>query len=213
MWTNGERILYQPIDSPEVTGYWTPIRRCTDRLEMMTRFLCTAGVNVGNSTFLDIASSYGWFLSEMRKLGSEVHGIERDPVAISVGELVYGVPRDHVTRGDCVRVLRACDRRFDVVACFSILHHFALGKGSVPPEDFIRLVDQATRTVLFLDTGQCAEAWFKKSLAAWNPDFIEKWLLRNTTFTRVLRLGTDCDNIGRYKNNYGRTLFACTRAS
>ena len=107
LWTDGRRLLQQPVDSPEVAGYWTPVRRCTDRFAMMARFLGTAGITMRGSTFLDIASSYGWFLAEMRKLGFEVQGIERDPVALSLGELVYGIPRDRVTRGDGARILCA----------------------------------------------------------------------------------------------------------
>ena len=48
--------------------------------------------------------------------------------------------------------------------------------------DFIRKVDAVTGTVLFLDTGESHEDWFKESLAEWDAEFIKKWLKENTSF-------------------------------
>jgi hypothetical protein len=203
--------LYQPIDAPELRGRWQVVRRCTDRLEMMAGFLRARGlVPPAARTYLDIASSYGWFLAEMGKLGFQARGVEVDAAAAAVGPLVYGLRPDQTAVADAVAFLRG-GGRYDVVSCFSILHHFALGKGTARPEELLRLVDQATGRVLFFDTGQNHEAWFRQALPEWDADYVEAYLRRHTSFAEVLRLGLDRDNVPPYEANYGRTLFACVR--
>ena len=212
LWQNGRRELYQPIDSPELKKGWSLVRRCSDRFAKMRGFLETQGLLPPTlRTYLDIGSSYGWFVSAMKELGFDAHGVERDPFAIAVGSIVYGIETGRCVRSDCVRFLEEGHPRYDVTSCFSVLHHFALGRGAIGPEEFIRLIDRATDKVLFFDTGQNNEAWFRRSLPEWNPDYIESWLAANTTFTRFHRLGIDEDAAPPFHENYKRMLFACTR--
>ncbi|GGO70231.1 hypothetical protein [Nonomuraea cavernae] len=206
-WLDGTRELYQPISAPELAGGWPTVRACTDRLEKMRAF---AGEGRGRG-YLDVASCYGWFVSRMGELGFEAHGIERDPLAVPLGKAVYGLPDGAVRTGDAVDVLRDTDRTWDVVSCFSLLHHFILGRASVGPEQLVKLLDKVTGEVLFLDTGQDNEAWFHESLAGWNPATIAEFLRSNTSFTRIVDLGPDVDAVPPYAGNYARHLFACVR--
>jgi hypothetical protein len=72
-------------------------------------------------------------------------------------------------------------------------------------------LDSATRGVLFLDTGEAHESWFKLVLPEWTPLYARHWILENSSFTDVQALGTDRDNVAPFEGKYGRTLFACTR--
>jgi hypothetical protein len=214
LWQDGRRELYQPVDLPELHGM-PLVRQCSDRFALMQKFLSDRAVEPHGTTYTDIGSSYGWFVAAMRDLGFDARGVERDPIAARVGEVVYGLDLDQVTRSEAVRWLRTAEPS-DVVSCFSVLHHFVLGRGGgVSAEELIGLVDRCTRDILFFDTGQGHELWFRHTLGAeaggWSPDHIEAWLREHTSFTHVERLGVDEDGIPPFEHQYGRTLFACTR--
>ncbi len=209
---DGRPRLYQPVESPEVEK-WQLIRRCSDRFELIRRFLHDQNLMPpGCDGYLDIACNYGWFVKAFGELGFRARGVEMDWAAVELGKLVYGLRPDQITRSEAVRFLKDHPQRYDVTSCFSLLHHFLLGRASVSGEEMLRLIDRMTGTVLFLDMGQCHEEWFRESLAGWDADRIEQWILDNSSFTKVYRLGKDCDSVEPYQNNYGRTLFACTRS-
>lgn len=210
-WLEGRFELYQPIDAPELQEGWALVRRCTDRRDAMLRFLSERQLAGPGATYLDVASCYGWFVAEMGRAGFDALGMERDPLGATVAEKVYGLEPGRVEVGDCVDLLAALDGPVDVVSCFSLLHHFVLGKGSCPPERLADLLDRATGRVLFLDTGQAHEEWMRERLPEWDADHVEAWLRRSTTFDEVVRLGVDADGVGPFAGNYGRTLFACIR--
>jgi hypothetical protein len=92
-----------------------------------------------------------------------------------------------------------------------MLHHFVLGRTPHTAETLISLLDQATSDVLFLDTGERHESWFRLVLPEWSPAFARQWILDHTSFESVRILGTDRDNAAPFAGKYGRTLFACTR--
>lgn len=208
LWQENRTELYQPVDVPEVKS-WPLVRRCSDRLDRMVTFLSSTGIASGS--YLDLGASYGWFVSRMAKAGFDSHGVERDPFAITVGETIYGNPKGAVTRSDLVSYLSNASRTFDMVSCFSVLHHFAQGKGAVSAEELIKLVDGLTRRVLFFDTGQSHEDWLRDSLPEWNTQYIQTWLRANTSFTQIIPLGPDSDAVPPFERNYGRMLFACVR--
>jgi SAM-dependent methyltransferase len=162
-------------------------------------------------TYLDIACSYGWFVRAFGELGFEAYGVEIDWAAIEIGRLVYGLKPAQITRSEAVQFLQGNPGSYDVVSCFSLLHHFILNRASVSAVEMLKLIDRATKTILFLDMGQEHEEWFRESLAGWNADRIEEWLRENSTFTKIYRLGVDRDNVPPFADNYGRTLFACLR--
>jgi hypothetical protein len=209
-WTEGKRELYQPIAAPELEREWPLVRNCRDRLEMMRRHLWAAQIGCGAS-YLDVGACYGWFVSQLAADGFDAAGVELDPRAPELASWVYGLEPDRITTGEASAFLATLGTTYDVVSCFSVLHHFVLGRGPCSAEELIRLLDRATGQVLFFDTGEAHEAWFAEVLPEWDPDHIEKWLRANTTFADVIRLGVDDDARGPYAANYGRTLFACVR--
>jgi hypothetical protein len=208
-WTEGTCVLYQPIDLPEFRG-WATVRGCADRLEMMNAFLAEHGLPSGS--YLDVCCSYGWFVHQMSRQGYKAFGVDRDAAAVAVGSVFYGFDPAVVTIDDVVDFLSRKKERYSVVSCFSILHHFVLGKGSISAADFIHSVDAVTESVLFFDTGEAHEGWFKESLKDWNAEHIADWLRQHTSFDYIRILGTDQDNKGKYQGQYGRHLFACWRS-
>lgn len=213
-WIDGAKELYQPIDAPELESSWTTVRRCDDRLKKMRMLLSERGLLCPATTsYLDVASCYGWFVAAMRDLGYEAEGIERDPLARTLGEAAYGVAPQQIHIGLAEDLLLTLGRVWDVTSCFSLLHHFVLGRASVSAEELLRRLDKATGTVLFLDTGEAHEQWFAESLRGWNPEHIRRFVLDNTTFDQVIDLGPDLDAVPPYEENYGRHLFACLRGT
>ncbi|HET8551445.1 MAG TPA: methyltransferase domain-containing protein [Gammaproteobacteria bacterium] len=210
LWIKGRKELYQPVDAPELEQQWVLVRQCTDRLEKMTAFLAEHDIPAG-STYLDVGCSYGWFVDQMGKRGYQAAGVERDPFALQVGQVAYGLAASRTTRSDCVRFLREHQETWDVVSSFSLLHHFVLGNGGVKPEEFIRLLDLATRRVLFLDMGQSHESWYRDTLTEWTAPYIQEWLQQNTSFTTIEPLGPDADAVPPFEHAFGRMLFACYR--
>ena len=55
---------------------------------------------------------------------------------------------------DLANFLDRSNRQYDIVSCFSVLHHYALGKGQMPAEEFIRKLDAMTGSVRMLGTDQ-----------------------------------------------------------
>ncbi|GAA4224940.1 hypothetical protein GCM10022254_05660 [Actinomadura meridiana] len=211
-WLDGTHELYQPIDAPELEAGWTTVRQCADRLAKIDAFLGERGIDGGR--YLDVASCYGWFVAQMAERGFTAEGIERDPLAVPLGQAIYGLPDGVISTGDCVEFLNGHDAAaWDVVSCFSLLHHFVLGRGSVSAEELIRLLDRATGRVLFFDTGQDNEKWFAESLRGWDPAHVERFLRENTSFDEIIDLGPDEDARPPYADNYARHLFACVRTA
>lgn len=212
-WTKGAREIYQPIDAPELGRKWITVRRCTERFEAIQTFLGAHGLMPPECrTYLDVACSYGWFVRAFEQAGFTVHGAEIDWASIQIGRLVYGLKPDRVTRTNVVDFLQRDSQRYDVVSCFSLLHHFVLGRGRISAEELLGRIDQKTKRVFFFDTGQEHESWFRTSLAGWNPDRIEAWIKAHSTFSTVHRLAADADSVPPFSRNYGRTLFACLRS-
>ena len=209
-WLEGRLQLYQPIQAPELED-WPQVRRCVERRDRIRGFLAEREYATSVSTYLDVASCYGWFVAEMAKAGFDAYGMERDPLGRVVAEQVYGVGPNRIEVGDCVDLLDQLDTRRDFVSCFSLLHHFVLGRGSCSAARLAELLDSATGRVLFIDTGQAHEDWFKDTLPEWDADFIEDWLREHTTFDEIVRLGADHDAVSPFEDNYGRMLFACVR--
>jgi SAM-dependent methyltransferase len=209
-WLDGQERLYQPVNVPEVAT-WPVMRRCTDRLTMMLDFLESDEPSTEQRSYLDVGACYGWFVAHMEENGYRSSGIEQDPLSQTLAELAYDLTPDHIIVGDAVQFLQSQRERFDVVSCFSMLHHFVLGRASCSAEELIALLDDVTGDVLFLDTGEGHESWFKLVLPEWTPEYTRQWILDHTTFTNVQALGRDHDGVAPFAGKYGRTLFACTR--
>jgi hypothetical protein len=216
LWINKQKWLYQPVNSPEINEQWIPVRRCTDRLKMMHNFLEKMQIQSHNAdkTYIDIGSSYGWFVKEMSAKGYKAFGMERDPFGMEIGFQLYGLKREQIIHRDIVLGMEECikkDTSFNIVSCLSVLHHFVLGKSSTSAEGFIQLLDRITDQVLFIDTGEDTEAAFGEELRGWNPDFIQKWISQHSSFKSVIPLGVDQDRQEPFSGYYNRTLFACIK--
>jgi hypothetical protein len=209
---NGEPKLCQPVEAPEIGEEWKRARPCSEQLAKMRGFLGECDLlRTKNKTYLDLGSSYGWFVAEMRNLGFDAHGVERDPSAASLGPLLYGIKPEQIYRTDCVRFLREHDHAFDVTSCFGLLHQFAMRRGSVTAEEFIRLIDRRTTKVLFLESGQNPQTRCRQHLPEWDTDFIETWLKKHTTFTSIHRLVLDEDSQAPLEHRCSSTLLACQK--
>lgn len=211
--TRHRPALYQPVELPEMGEGWPLRRKCTDRLEMMRRFLAERGLIGGGRalTSLDVACNYGWFVARFRAMGVTAHGVEIDPAALRVGRVLYANTDRDVTCADAVAFLRGVATPYDIVTCFSLAHHFVLGRGPCSGEDLLKLLDRACGAVLFFDTGQEHERWFREKLRGWDEAKVREWLTQNTTFREIVRLGVDSDDAGVTADNYRRTLFALVR--
>lgn len=209
-WLSGRAELYQPIGMPDVAG-WTLVRRCEDRLQMMLSFLEGQDVQPETSRYLDVGCCYGWFLGQFLKLGAEVRGIELDELAPRLAKQLYDVPESAVQTGDAVEVL-AREGTYGVVSCFSLAHHYVLGRSRYTAEELLRALDNATSDVLFFDMGQGTERWFGDTMRGWDPFFIAEWIQSSTSFDLITPLGVDADGTGEFAGNYGRTIFACQRS-
>jgi SAM-dependent methyltransferase len=212
-WTKGLRLLYQPVSAPEIGSKWRKIRQCVDRRDMIAAFLRNNELMPPLAkSYLDLGSNYGWFVSEMTKLGFDAWGVDRDSAAVSLGPQIYGISPNRVIVGNLASYLDNNDRVYDVTSCFSVLHHFVLGNGPISAETLMKRIDRTTGKVLFFDTGQNHELWFKHSLTQWTPEYIAEWIKRHSSFNNVIPLGIDQDyKLPGQSRNYGRTLFACTR--
>jgi hypothetical protein len=210
--TQGRRELYQPIDSVEFDESWGLVRRCHDRFAMMLEFLNSRNYDLTKLSVVDLACSYGWFVNEFSKRGCDATGIEADPTPLNIGRIAYGLRTNQLIQRDFRTFARHGGRTFDVVLLLSVLDYYPLKRASGTPEELLREVDAITGSVLFFDTGQSHEEWWRNSLPEWNDEFIIQFIKNNTSFRYVTPLGRDSDNVGPYRNNYARTLFACYRA-
>lgn len=210
-WLGGNVELYQPVDAPEVLNEsWPLVRQCTDRFALMHEFLMARDLLPPTlDSYLDVGANYGWFVAQMAGLGFTASGMDMDPLARELAATLFGIDPERYTVGDSAEDLER-SRQFDVVSCFSVAHHFALGRGSVSVDELRDRLAKVTRRVLFFDTGEAHEKWLGRDLPQWTPDFISKWLAA-AGFDEVVALGIDRDGHGPYEGNYGRTLFACVR--
>jgi SAM-dependent methyltransferase len=202
--------LYQPVPLPEVQT-WSLIRKCEDRLAMILQFLKQRQLLSENNSVLDCACSYGWFVRQFKDRGFRVLGLDRDKTAIELGQLIYNIEETDFKLEYLEKFISKNEDTFDIVLCLSILHHYVIGKEKGVPENIVQGLSKITNKVLFIDTGQSHERWFHRVLSQWDTDFIRRFLLENGNFTEVIPLGSDTDNVGKFENNYGRTLFACVK--
>lgn len=199
--------LYQPVDLPEV-AHWALVRRCTDRLALIERFLDERALPTG--TLLDLGSSYGWFTARLKpRFPGGVLAVDRDPAALDVPRLLFGL------RSQELLVRRAEDYLADgtrppadAVLFLSLLHHYAIGKEPGEVDQIVAGLGRVTGRVLFLDTGEGHEDWFRRKLPGWTPDFVAELVLRKGGFREAVALGVDSDKVPPNAGNYGRTLFA-----
>jgi hypothetical protein len=208
-WEQGDKILYQPLPCPELESQWSLARNCEDRLLMMKNFISeTISLKPDNSLYLDLGSYYGWFVNKFSEIGFESYGVEKDNIPIQIGQILFKNLQQKIFKDEIVRFLRGCNKTYDIVSCLSIMHHFINQREKREPKELLKLLDKCTGKVLFFEMGEEHEQWFSTSLQGWNTNFIEEWVLRNTSFTKSYQLGRDKDSQGMFVGNFGRMLFA-----
>ncbi len=210
-WTSGQKLLYQPICSPELENF-TLVRQCSDRFEMMSKYLKEKELLNQGLKYLDLGSSYGYFLAEMAKLGFESYGVDKCANSLMLGTICYQVPQKRMLCMGVENFFDLNEDHYDVVSLLSVLHHFLLGRGRISAKELIEQVDKITKRVLILDSGQNHEGWFKDTLPNWDEKTMIQWLKDHTSFDEVIPLGKDSDNVGVYAPNYQRTLIACYKS-
>ena len=203
--------MYQPLDSPEFSKGWSVIRKCEDRFKLMLGFLKERGLAGSGLRVLDLACSYGWFVRGFLKNGFNATGIDRDSASVKIGETAYRIDHKNIFTSTIESFIKKNTEKFDIVLFLSVLHHYGLGLEKHSPGEILRLIDNVTDRVLFLDSGQNHELWFKKRLPEWDEDYLIRLIKEKTSFKSVIPLGKDEDGVGIYKGNYGRTLFACVK--
>lgn len=150
-WNPNKRNIYQPIESPELGKHWQLVRRCTDRLEMMEKFVRLRGLDSPRGqTYLDLGCNYGWFVRSMQDLGYQAQGLEVDWAARQIGEHFYHLCKNQLIGDEVVRFFRSNPSQYDVVSCFSLMHHFVMGRGAVKAEYLMNWLSLMTRRILFL---------------------------------------------------------------
>ena len=209
-WTPGQKLLYQPIDAPEFERF-TLVRKCSDRYQLMIDFLESRGIDLKNKKYIDLGCSYGYFMSKMQELGMVSYGIDTCPNSIMLAQICYQIPKERLLCLSVENFFELNEEKYEVVSLLSVLHHFLLNRGTITAKELIQEVDKITERVLFLDSGQNHEEWFKETLSEWNEAALIEWLKEHTSFNEVISLGKDEDNIGVYTPNYQRSFIACIR--
>ena len=165
------------------------------------------------STYLDVASCYGWFVAEMSRLGFDAPASSATRWPRQLGPAVYGIAQpEQIVTGDAVEFLSGDAGPWDVVSCFSLLHHFVLGRGSVDADRAVPAAGPSDRPGAVPRHRPGARGVVPRSrCAGWDADTSREFLERYGTFDRVIDLGPDQDAVPPYEENYGRHLFACVR--
>jgi 2-polyprenyl-3-methyl-5-hydroxy-6-metoxy-1,4-benzoquinol methylase len=200
--------LYQPVDRLEVK-HWHALRRCEDRFQMANEYLKKNNIEIKN--MIDLACSYGWFPTAFKKNGLKVLGVDRDPKALKIAQLVNGLSDDEVRHDRIENFIENTNEKFDLVVFLSILHHYALGREPGEAIVILKKVADLTNKVMLFDTGQNHEHWFMRTLKKWDDQYIIDFIKEHTDFKEVVALGKDKDNVGSYAKNYARTLFICLK--
>ncbi|HEY8081635.1 MAG TPA: hypothetical protein VIE15_06050, partial [Acidimicrobiales bacterium] len=154
----GGRVLAQPIPAPEVETGWVVTANCADRLIRMLRFLEQGGHEVtADADFLDVGSSLGWFVGEMKRFGHRVRGVEHDPRAADVGTSFLELAPDDVVVGDLTEKLEELKGSYDVVTCFTLPGVIGAPDGRQVVGRMIRSLDRVTGKVLFVDSDESTD--------------------------------------------------------
>lgn len=219
--TKGRRELYQPL--PEEVGEvasWPLVRTCSERVDMILQDLrhrVNGPLGRGPiNTALDLGCSTGYFTQALANARLTALGVDSDPRALQIAEAAWKAPAGFLGfyRANIEAYLQdkaAPMPEADVVLFLSCLHHWGLGMNNgLTVAEVLGLLGAKTRRVLYLDSGQEHESWFRGRLPGWNPETLARWVCKYGGFGSYQVLGADEDGAAGtpYAGNYGRTLFA-----
>lgn len=205
-----DAVLYQPVEKPEVAD-WTVKEGGEEQMELLAAFLAKANLKSKVTTALDIECGYGWFVHKLRKMGFDATGINRNATLIAVGRIAYGLTVDQLRNEDISAFLDKPYQRYDLVLFLNALDH--LSSGSKPEDEVGMLgkIDQLTRNVLILDSGQNCETCSSDNLLRWDHEHVKSRILQNTSFRQVIALGEKSDNAEKCRDRKTGILLACIR--
>lgn len=205
--------ICQPIDAPELERGGPTVRKCTDRRDKMVQFLKERDLLPPETdSYLDLAACYGWLVSEMRRLGYDAVGVEMDAAAPYLAQAAYGLPQERLVTADAVSFLESARREWDVVSCFGLFDDGEFGNGTSSPERLIRLIDDVTARVLFLDAGPGREPRLQAKVSRWSTERILDCVLAESGFDQIIDLGADAVDARYPRNLRQQHLFACVRS-
>jgi 2-polyprenyl-3-methyl-5-hydroxy-6-metoxy-1,4-benzoquinol methylase len=208
------RILYQPVSIDKINENSIVIRKCKDRSDSMISFCKKRfGDNMGDMSLIDVGSSYGYFMDKFSELCYSVEGIDNDSSTIRMEKIFYSKIAGNIHHIEANDFFTSNTKKYDIVLCLSVVHHFIYGGVDIDPVEFLKNLDDMTGEVLFFEMAQEHEQWFDQPLDGWNEEYISNWVIENTTFDYCEPLSRDGDSVGMFQGNYGRTLFACYRKS
>ena len=203
--------LAQPVDAPELQKSWRARPGCTQRFAQMSGFLAAEGLLAARTTYLDLPSSYGWFVAEMGSAGFIAEGVDGDRALHAVGRAAYGLGPTQLHAGEPLDFLRASTRSWDVVSSFGLLPRTWQASGRTGVRQLLAGLDRATARVLFLDSeppGYGGET----SAPVLTPAELIEVVVQETSFDRAVDLGTGVEPNVTEATTGAATLLAFTRA-
>ncbi len=160
---------------------------------------------------LKVIGSYGWFMKKFLNERYDAIGVERSEQALEIGKIAYGLKRHNFFVSSIGDFLINFNKQYDIGLFLSMFHYYVLDKQKCSGLEIVKKIYRITKKILFLDMGQNHEEWLKGSLTEWSEEHIEKFIMGNTFFKKVFKLGKDLDDVKIYSKNYGRILFACIK--
>jgi hypothetical protein len=207
----GKRVkyhnAYQPIHVGSIKSR-VSTRECEDRWAIVKNVI----EEVGAESLIDFGCAEGFFVRRAGELGLFSIGVDRDYNRLGLIESARMIDRSEksgfLLSGIDPDLLRKSPK-YDVVICFSVLHHVIRHNDLDYGREILGLMRQVARKGFVFDMGQSTEtstAWAKElpdmgaDPSRWVADF-----LRSAGFTSVTAAGeTDA-----YKDSVPRYVFKC----
>ncbi len=182
------RTLLQPLQARELNG-WRVTRNCEDRLVRIERL---AGAAAAPRTFLDVGCGFGWYLSELKRVGWQVLGIEVDARNVELALGCQELEAGEVVLGEWVPSLERLERRFGVVACLGLGDQLLTLGEDAAIERTIGALDRATDGALVVEA-RSAPAAGEMDVRHAGP--LTALLLASSSFREVTDLGVVRDPV------------------
>jgi SAM-dependent methyltransferase len=204
------KTLRQPVPARDVETGWLVASDCTDRLLRMVHFLeQLPDDDVPPRTYLDVGSSYGWYLGKMKQFGFSVLGVEPEAGAVEVGTSFYEIEPDEVVVGEPIEFVERMTGSFDVVSCFGLLSAFDGSSGRDEAGRLIKAMDGVVDRVLFVDSDE--DPTYAALPPGANPASLTRLILDTTSFRQAVDLGDNHDPVGPWSASTSSRLIALVR--
>jgi SAM-dependent methyltransferase len=165
---------------------------------------------LSEKTFLDIGCNIGYFLNQFNKYCEKVIGIDYDSNLKKESDIFYPEIAKNILNVDYTKRLKDFEQ-FDIVSFMSLFHHIIISEGLESAIKVLKIVDEKTKEIMFFEMAQEHERFYNGKLPGWNIDKIKNFIIDNTSFNRCETLMVDSDSVGKFSDDFGRTLFAFYR--